>query len=56
MKERWCRKKRKKEASRKEVTKWKNCCKGVGKWIIIDLDQWLDRGPVEIKKRRKWKT
>jgi hypothetical protein len=26
----------------------------VGKWTSADLEQWLDRGPTEMKSRRKW--
>jgi hypothetical protein len=44
----------KEEKSTEKVTKWKNCYRAVGKWTSADLEQWLDRGPVEIKSRRKW--
>jgi hypothetical protein len=48
--------KEEKAAPRKAVTKWTNCCGAVGKWTSVDLEQWLDRGPAEIKSRRKWKN
>jgi hypothetical protein len=46
--------KEEKAVSRKAVTKWKNCCRVVGKWTNVDLEQRLDRGPTYINSRRKW--